>query len=89
MLNSAFDFSCNNYANSPIYKLHSKCYPSENEHVKDRIIYVNPLGCLNYFWYICNVYITKSHLRALCIAIFRTEFLLFCMLNDQPKRVLI
>ena len=24
MLNSAFDFSSNNYANSPIYKLHSK-----------------------------------------------------------------
>lgn len=24
MLNTAFDFSCNNYANSPIYKLHSK-----------------------------------------------------------------
>ena len=35
-----------NYAN-PSEQLH--CYPSENEHVKDRIIYVNPLGYLNYF----------------------------------------
>ena len=24
MLKTAFDFSCNNYAYSPIYKLHSK-----------------------------------------------------------------